>query len=243
MDKRQKGTAAECVRDLSKHASEKRAVVTRRFFKTGKGEYGEGDVFVGISVPDIRCVARLYLDMNVENIGKLMCSKVHEFRLCALIILVEQYKKAGKEEQKMLYTFFVQHVGYVNNWDLVDTSVPQIAGHFLYEHKTERERIIILKKWMRNRSLWIRRVAVLATFYGIRRNDFSGIQMVAFKLLSDKEDLIHKAVGWMLREAGKRDTVFLHNFLKDNFHDMPRTMLRYAVERLPALERHRYMNS
>jgi 3-methyladenine DNA glycosylase AlkD len=235
--------AERCMRDLRACASLVRAKASQRFFKTGPGEYGAGDVCIGITVPDIRRVAAAYGGMPLSYIALLLKHSVHEFRLCALILMVNRYKKASHAEQKRLYTFFVQYIRHVNNWDLVDSSAPQIVGHMLFEHISARERRKVLRVWLSDSSLWVRRIAVVSTLYGIRMGVYADTLFAAKYLLHDKNDLIHKASGWMLREMGKRNTSKLVSFLNTNASSMPRTMLRYAIERLTKEDRARYMHS
>lgn len=222
--------------DLMKYASKEKAEILQRFFKTGPGEYGEGDVFVGVKVPEIRQTAKRYQNCSFAEITKLIKSPVHEQRLLALIILVQQYEKNG--EQEKIFDFYLKNTRYVNNWDLVDLSAPHIVGRFLFETKKKRLKMYDLAM---SKSLWERRISIISTLTFIRNNDFKDVFMLAKILLKDREDLIHKAVGWMLREVGKRDLAQEENFLSEKYKGMPRTMLRYAIERFPEKKRQAYL--
>lgn len=207
-----------------------------RFFKTGKGEYGEGDRFLGIRVPEQRKIARKHRDLPLDEVRTLLESEFHEVRLTGLLILVYQYEKADADRQVKIYHFYMNHLQYVNNWDLVDSSAKYIAGHYLFNK--DRQVLFDLAK---SENLWERRVAILTTFYSIDQGDFTTTLKISEILLDDDEDLIHKAVGWMLREVGKQDKLELFSFLKKHYKNMPRTMLRYAIEKLPEKERKMYL--
>lgn len=230
------GTARMVGRELRLIAHKERVPVYTSFFKTGKGEYGEGDKFIGVTVPAQRIIAKKYSALSLDEIDALLKSPIHEERLTALIILVGKYKKGDSHTQKKIYDFYCAHTGNINNWDLVDSSAQYIVGEYL----VERERNI-LYKFTRSKNLWERRIAIIATWAFIRRGDFSDTFAIATVLLTDKHDLIHKAVGWMLREVGKRDSVQLEGFLMKNIHVMPRTTLRYAIERFPVQKRKQYL--
>lgn len=208
-----------------------------RFFKTGKGEYGEGDKFIGVMVPDIRKIAKENKTLASIELTLLLNSEYHECRMCALFILIEKFKKADKETKKQFVDFYLAHSHRINNWDLVDLSSKDILGEYLVE-KTDRE---ILYKLANSKLLWDQRIAVIATYAFIKRNDFTDIINLSEKLLSHKHDLMHKAIGWMLREVGKRDKTVLIKFLDTHYKEMPRTMLRYSLERLTAEEKAYYM--
>lgn len=195
-----------------------------RFFKTGKGEYGEGDLFLGIRVPDIRSIVRKNKDASFDEIAELFVSKYHEARLCAALLCIEHYK----QEAKAGYEFYLNHIDAVNNWDLVDSSAPYIIGDYLLDKDKT-----LLYEFAKSENLWRRRIAIIATFTFIRANRFEDTLKISDILLNDEHDLIHKAVGWMLRELGKRDQKVLENFLKPRYKKMPRTMLRYAIEKFP----------
>jgi 3-methyladenine DNA glycosylase AlkD len=206
------------------------------FFKTGPGEYGEGDVFIGVRVPIIRKVAREFKLLPPPEVLRLLRSKIHEERLAALVILVLQTAKADAETRKRVYDLYLANTRHINNWDLVDLSAPQLVGAYL-ENKSHAP----LYRLAKSSWLWDRRIAILATFHFIRRGEFGDTLRIAETLRSDKHDLIHKAVGWMLREVGKRDRRALVAFLEQHHQVMPRTMLRYAIERFPENKRRAYL--
>lgn len=208
-----------------------------RFFKTGKGEYGEGDRFLGVVVPDTRRVARQYIAAPFDVTARLLLSPWHECRLCALLILVERFKKCDEKGQKEIFDFYLSHTAYINNWDLVDLSAPGIVGQYLAA-SADRS---ILHRLARNPLLWDQRIAVVSTLTFIRNHDFTDIYLLAEHFLDTRHDLMQKAVGWMLREAGKRDCSRLVEFLNLHAARMPRTMLRYAIEKFPEGERKEYM--
>ncbi len=206
------------------------------FFKTGPGQYGEGDIFRGIRVPVLRKLSRAYQGIPLEDAEELLHSAHHEDRLLALFILVLKYRSGDEAGRTALYKLYLGNTRFINNWDLVDASAPYIVGAYL--SGTGRAPLC---RMARSRSLWERRIAVLATFYFIRQNDYHESLRIAEILLKDKEDLIHKAVGWMLREIGKRDLRSLECFLGKHCYQMPRTMLRYAIERFPEDKRLHYL--
>ncbi len=213
-----------------------KAEILARFFKTGKGQYGEGDIFIGVMVPDIRAVAKKYKDVDFVIIKKLLKSKIHEERLLALLILVEKLNKADEILKKKIFDFYLSQTKYVNNWDLVDLSCRFIVGDFLFTKNRQ-----VLYKLAKSKNLWQRRIAIVSTYAFIRRNDLLDTFKIAKILLSDKEDLIHKAVGWMLREAGKKDENKLLCLLDKEAPNMPRTTLRYSIEKLTPTMRKRYL--
>ena len=213
-----------------------RAAHSQKFFGTGPGQYGAGDRFLGIRVPQVRKVAARYRELDLEEVHILLCNPLHEIRLLALVILATQFKKANPAGQKAIYNLYMQNRQWVNNWDLVDLSAPTIVGGWL----KSRSRAI-LSRLARSKSLWDRRISVLATFWFIRDGDFDDALLLAEILLDDSEDLIHKAVGWMLREIGKRDRKVEEGFLKLHYKKMPRMMLRYAIEKFPESLRQRYL--
>lgn len=206
------------------------------FFKTGKGQYGEGDKFLGVAVPDTRKVAKKHKALSFEEIEELLKNEFHECRLCALLILVERFNKAKEEERKKIVEFYLSHTERINNWDLVDLSAREIIGEYLLDK--DRSPLYQLAE---SSLLWDQRIAVISTYAFIRQNDFNDIVTLSEKLLTHKHDLIHKATGWMLREAGKRDIGVLITFLDKHHKIMPRTMLRYAIEKLSPEERAHYM--
>jgi 3-methyladenine DNA glycosylase AlkD len=217
---------------LRDFATEERAAVNRRYFKTGSGQYGEGDNFLGVSVPNLRTVTREFRALPVDGVLELLHSDWHEERLLSTLILVEQYKKNPDE----IYALYIANAKFINNWDLVDSSAPYIVGAHLYERSRAP-----LRKLAKSKNLWERRIAILATQYFIRKDDFDETLTIAELLLRDDEDLIHKAVGWMLREVGNRDRIVLEQFLDEHASEMPRTMLRYAIEKFSPEERKRYL--
>jgi 3-methyladenine DNA glycosylase AlkD len=214
------------------------AAHSQRFFKTGKGEYGEGDRFLGIRVPTIRKCVREYREISLKDTLELLKSPFHEVRLLALLILVAQYSSTNRKiEQEAIYQSYLSFTKFINNWDLVDCSAEHIVGDHLF--LKDRKPIYRLA---RSTSLWERRIGVMSTFHFIKREDFSETLTIAELLLDDKEDLIHKAVGWMLREVGKRNRDAEEGFLVKYYKEMPRTMLRYAIEKLPESERLAYLH-
>ncbi len=216
--------------DLQKFADKDRAIHSLRFFKTGKGQYGEGDQFLGLTVPQVRSVVKIYSNLPLSDVKNLLMSPIHEHRLAALLILVT--KKLDED----IYNLYLKHTEYINNWDLVDLSAPNIVGKYLVDKDRS-----ILYKLTKSKLLWDRRIAVLATFIFIKEKDYTDSLRIARVLLSDKEDLMYKAVGWMLREIGKKDVKVLEKFLDENIHQMPRTVLRYAIEKFPEEKRQRYL--
>ena len=228
------GTAQRRLRSV---ADPKAAAVLARFFKTGPGQYGEGDRFIGVKVPATRKVAKEFKSLPLTEVECLLHSEIHEERLLALVILVGQFENGDDATRKLIYNVYLANTQYINNWDLVDLSAPQIVGGYL-EGKSRRP----LDRLAKSASLWERRISILAAHWFIRHGDFADTLRIAEKLLSDKEDLIHKAVGWMLREVGKRDGAVLEEFLGQHCRVMPRTMLRYAIERFPEKKRRKYMN-
>ena len=223
-------------RDLKKLENKEKAEIISNFFKTGKGEYGEGDVFLGITVPEQRKIARRYLDIELNELNELLSSEIHEYRLTALLLLVEKYKKSDNVFKKEIFEFYLRNTSYVNNWDLVDLTADKILGDYLFERDKN-----ILYELAKSENLWERRIAIIATFSFIRKNKFDDTLRVSEILLNDKHDLIHKAVGWMLREVGKRDQGVEERFLKKYYKKMPRTMLRYAIERFDDKKRRFYL--
>lgn len=224
------------LQELQAIADPKRAKASLWYFKTGPGQYGEGDVFIGITVPQMRRIATRYRTASRSDVAALLKSRVHEHRFVALEILTMQYERGNAAERKSIVSFYTHHRDRINNWDLVDTSAPYILGDYLLTTSTT-----ILDRYARSRNLWDRRIAIVSTFPFIRTRRFAEPKRIAEKLLHDKEDLIHKAVGWMLREMGKQSKQELIAFLNEHYQTMPRTMLRYAIERLPESERRRYL--
>jgi 3-methyladenine DNA glycosylase AlkD len=219
---------------------EKRSIGVARYFKTGKGEYGEGDTFYGLSVPTSRSIARDFKELSFAEVEKLFHSPIHEERLIGIHILNLQYTKAVKmvdlKIQKHIYKSYFKWRSGINNWDLVDSSAPYLSGHFYFHYDTKD-----LFKLVKSKKLWERRIAVLSCFYFIRQKDFSIPLKIIETRLYDKEDLMHKACGWMLREIGTRDAKLLRDFLKDHAHSMPRTALRYSIEKFSETERKKWL--
>jgi 3-methyladenine DNA glycosylase AlkD len=230
-------TAAQVKKAIEKLADPKQAAILQRFFKTGQGEYGEGDVFLGIKVPKQRGLVKKYKDLPLVEVLNLLKSKIHEHRLVALLILVEKFKKADEKEQKKIFDLYVKNTKHINNWDLVDLSAPNIVGAFLLGKPRT-----ILNQLVTSKILWERRIAVLSTFAFIKNNEFADTLKIAEVLVNDEHDLIHKAVGWMLREVGKRDQAKEEQFLKKHAEKMPRTMLRYAIEKFSQTKRKYYLH-
>jgi 3-methyladenine DNA glycosylase AlkD len=217
-------------------ASPETAAILQGFFKTGKGQYGEGDVFLGIKVPVLRALTKQYRDADLKTIVTLLHSPYHEERMFALLLLMQFYQQGSEENRSAAYDLYLGNTRYINNWDLVDVSAPRIVGCHLQERPRK-----ILHQLARSSMLWERRIAILSTLYFIRYDDFDDTLRIAKILLQDEHDLMHKAVGWMLREVGKRDLVAEETFLKQHYRDMPRTMLRYAIERFPETKRRNYL--
>lgn len=229
-------TAKEARKKLASLASPEAARAAARFFKTGPGQYGEGDTFIGIKVPALRTVCREFRALPLAEIEQLLQSAVHEERLLALMILVLQMVKCDDATRQQAFDFYLKNIAFVNNWDLVDASAPAIVGGFLMDKPRKP-----LLELAQSTSLWQRRIAIVATQHFIRRGDFESTLAISRRLLKDKEDLIHKAVGWMLREVGKIEQPILEAFLDRHGAVMPRTMLRYAIERFPAERRQAYL--
>ncbi len=227
---------AEIQKKLAKLADPRRAIVSQRFFKTGPGEYGEGDIFRGISVPVLRSLSREYQAITVPEAERLLRSSFHEDRLLALLLWVRLYSQGDRLMRGKIYSLYLKNASYINNWDLVDSSAEHIVGAFLWDK--ERGRLYQLAK---SKDLWERRIAIIATFHFIKRGEFDETLKLAQILRSDGEDLIHKAVGWMLREVGKRDQETQERFMKENYRQMPRVTLRYAIERFPSEKRQMYL--
>lgn len=217
-----------------------RAKVLAGFFKCGKGEYAEGDEFYGITVPETRRIARAYTGrISWKDIERLLMRGKHEERLCALIMLVDKFEKTSTSDRKKIVDFYCTHTAFINNWDLVDLSAPRIPGAYFFGKPNT-----LLSKFARSKNLWERRIAIIATLYNIRYGDYHTTFETADILLHDQHDLIHKAVGWMLREVGKcHGTRVLEGFLRPRYKTMPRTMLRYAIERFPEQKRRRYLRN
>jgi 3-methyladenine DNA glycosylase AlkD len=230
-------TAKEISKRLRKMGNKEDARFLQGFFKTGAGQYGEGDIFLGIRVPETRKLAKEYAALPFKKILPLLKSPYHEERLFTLIFLVNTFAKGDEIIQKKIYELYLANTNYINNWDLVDISAPNIVGAYLLTKSRKP-----LYKMAKSKNLWERRIAVLATFSFIRNNQFTDALKITEILLQDKEDLIHKSTGWMLREIGKRDIKCAESFLQKHCRVMPRTMLRYAIERFDPVKRRKYMN-
>ena len=223
-------------KDLREVVNLEKVEIYQNFFKTGKGEYGEGDVFFGITVPASRKIAKKHMNLSFIDTTKLLKSKIHEERFVALLILVERFESTNDKERKRIYEYYLSNTKYVNNWDLVDLSAHKIVGAYL----SDKSRAA-LHNLAKSSLLWDRRISIISTSYFIRNNQFSDTFEISEILLNDKHDLIHKAVGWMLREVGKKDICTEEVFLKKHYKSMPRTMLRYAIEKFPEDLRQRYL--
>lgn len=230
-------TATSISKQLRALASPETATILQGFFKTGKGQYGEGDVFLGIKVPVLRALVKEHRDAaNLDTVAQMLGSKYHEERLFALLLLVQLHQRGDEAQQQAAFDLYLGNTRHINNWDLVDLSAQYIAGRHL-ENKPRK----VLYQLARSKLLWERRIAIISTHHFIRRDDFADTLKIAEMLLKDEHDLMHKAVGWMLREVGKRDLGAEEEFLKLHYGDMPRTMLRYAIERFPESKRQNYL--
>ena len=228
--------ARDVQKRLKKMGNKEHAGVSQRFFKTGPGEYGEGDIFIGIRVPVLRKLAKEYSDLPLEDTANLLRSRIHEERLLALLLLVDSFSKGDETSRKSIYEIYLKNTGFINNWDLVDTSAEHIVGVYLMDKNKA-----ILHRLAASEDMWERRISIMSTFHFIKRHEFSETLKISKMLLFDRQDLIHKATGWMLREVGKRQLPAEENFLKKHYKIMPRTMLRYAIEKFPEPKRQRYL--
>ncbi|KAA6342720.1 hypothetical protein EZS27_009558 [termite gut metagenome] len=228
--------AIEIKQELEKYIDAVKREYLPKFFKTGKGQYGEGDKFLGVIVPNTRLVAKKYKDESFETLAELLQSEWHECRLCALLMLVERFKKSDEEGRSCIYNFYLSQTKRINNWDLVDLSAPNIVGTYLLDKSRDN-----LYSLAASLLLWDQRIAIVSTITLIKNNDFIDIIRLSEILLNHKHDLMHKAVGWMLREMGKKDNDLLVQFLEKHAAVMPRTMLRYAIEKFEEEERRYYM--
>ncbi len=229
--------ASRIITELKNIGDPVMAAHSQRFFKTGPGEYGEGDIFLGIRVPVTRSLVPKYKDLPLDELEKLLHSKYHEARLLALFIMVKQFNRKRPDLKEAIYTLYSKNTKYVNNWDLVDSSAHYIAGVWLLDKDRK-----ILYDLAKSDDLWKRRIGMMSTFRFIKQGQFDDALAIAEILLNDTEDLIHKAAGWMLREIGNRDGEVERNFLKPRYQSMPRTMLRYAIEKFPEAERKKYLS-
>ncbi|RMH07520.1 MAG: DNA alkylation repair protein [Nitrospirae bacterium] len=221
---------------LHRYASVEKAQRLRQFFKTGKGEYAEQDVFIGVTVPEIRKVVAQFQDLPLDNVLWFLASPLHEERMLAVLLLVTKFQKGHAAARRHIVQMYIQHLHAINNWDLVDASAPHILGAYLQD-----KRRTLLDKLVRSENMWARRAAIVATLHFIKRGEFADTLRLATRLLADQEDLLHKATGWMLREVGKRAPNVLEDFLRVHLARMPRTMLRYATERFPQAKREAYL--
>lgn len=228
--------AKEISAQLHALASPDTAVILQGFFKTGPGQYGEGDVFLGIKIPPLRALAKQHRDADLATIRSLLVSKYHEERMLALLLLIQFYQSADEAGRQAAYDLYLGNTAHINNWDLVDVTAPHIVGRHL-QHRPRK----ILLQLAGSDVLWERRIAIISTLYLIRQNDFDYTLRIAELLLDDKHDLMHKAVGWMLREVGKRDQVLEERFLQQHYPRLARTALRYAIERFDPALRERYL--
>ena len=225
-------------KDLQKLANSKKGKDLSRFFKTGKGEYGEGDIFLGIAVPDQRKIAKKYSELQLNKIQEFLSSKIHEHRLTSLFILISKFEKGNNKLKKEIFDFYLKNTRNINNWDLVDLSAPKILGAYTLDNPKEKR---ILYKLAKSKNLWEKRIAMLSTYSFIKEKQFDDAIKIAEILLNDEHDLIHKAVGWMLREIGNRNQAKEETFLKKHYKKMPRTMLRYAIEKFQKNKKEFYM--
>lgn len=232
--------AKEAREALAQYADDTYAASHQRLFKSGTGEYAEGDTFIGARMPNIRTVAKEFRELPLKETEKLLHSKIHEERMLALVILAEKFPRYAEPDKKRVYDLYLANTTYVNNWDLVDASAHKIVGAYLWEHP---EKTAVLKKLARSDDIWERRIAMVATAFFIGKAELAHTFRIAKMLLQDEHDLIHKAAGWMLREAGKKDSAALRAFLDEHGTAMPRTMVRYAIERFPERERKKYLRS
>ena len=221
---------------LKQLASRETAEILEKFFKTGPGEYGEGDTFIGVRVPDLRKLAKEFKETSTPDVVTLLTSPIHEERFLGLVMLIRDFECGDDAEKKKVYELYLENTSFINSWDLVDGSAHHIVGAFLLDKDKAP-----LYRLATSQNLWERRIAIISTFYFIKHDQFQETLEIAKILLSDAEDLIHKAVGWMLREVGKRDMELEESFLKKHYMKMPRTMLRYAIEKFPEPKRQRYL--
>ena len=226
----------EARKELRRYASKKKAKLLGGYFKTGPGEYAEGDIFLGVQVPSCRRVSVKFQGLPFEETLKLLRSPIHEERFLALLILIRKYSEGRSKERERIFKAYLKHTRFINNWDLVDLSAPNIAGAFLLDKDTA-----VLYRLAKSDLLWERRIAILATFAFLKNKRLRETIEIAEILLSDKQELIYKAVGWALRELGKRDLLKEEEFLQKHYSVMPRTMLRYAIERFPERKRRGYL--
>ena len=226
----------EIKKELDSKANKEKSLIYARFFKTNKGQYGEGDIFIGLTVPEQRNLAKKYIDLNFKDLEQLLSNKIHEYRLTGLLILVYKYQK--KNNKKEIFDFYLKNIHASNNWDLVDCISDKIIGKYLIDKDKK-----LLYNFANSNNLWKKRISIISTFEFIKNNKFEDTLNISEILLKDSHDLIHKAVGWMLREVGKRNQDLLESFLKKHSKEMPRTMLRYAIEKFDEEKRKYYMKN
>ncbi len=228
--------AQDIQRRLKRFGNPEHAAISQRFFKTGPGEYGEGDIFIGIRVPVLRRLVKEFKDLPASEVASLLRTPIHDERLLAILLFVRIFKNGDDDVKKDIYDLYLKSTEFINNWDLVDASAEHIVGAFLME-KNKRP----LYRLAQSKELWERRISIMATFHFVKHHEFSETIKICSMLLSDRHDLIHKATGWMLREIGKRDLKIEEKYLKAHYKKMPRTMLRYAIEKFPEEKRQRYL--
>jgi 3-methyladenine DNA glycosylase AlkD len=228
--------ARDVQKRLKKLGNPEHAAISQKFFKTGQGQYGQGDIFIGIRVPVLRKLVKEFKDLPAREVEILLRSPIHEERLLAILLFVHIFSKGDESTKKGIYNLYLKSTEFINNWDLVDASAEHIVGAYLMD-KNKRP----LYRLAKSKNLWERRIAIMATFYFVRRHEFSETLKISNMLIADRHDLIHKATGWMLREIGKRDLKTEETFLKKHYKKMPRTMLRYAIEKFPENKRQRYL--
>ena len=226
----------EIKKELDSKANKEKSLIYARFFKTNKGQYGEGDIFIGLTVPEQRNLAKKYIDLNFKDLEQLLSNKIHEYRLTGLLILVYKYQK--KNNKKEIFDFYLKNIHASNNWDLVDCISDKIIGKYLIDKDKK-----LLYDFANSNNLWKKRISIVSTFEFLKNNKFEDTLNISEILLKDSHDLIHKAVGWMLREVGKRNQDLLESFLKKHSKEMPRTMLRYAIEKFDEEKRQYYMKN
>jgi 3-methyladenine DNA glycosylase AlkD len=222
----------QLIKEFQNLENPEQAKINRKFFKTGKGEYSEEDIFIGLKAQQIENFAKKYSEIPLNEVQKLLDSKIHEHKMCAIRILIIRYKK----DKKNIFEFYLKNLKKINNWDLVDISAPKIIGDYLLNKDKS-----IIYKLVQSKNLWLRRIAIVSTYSFIKKNKFQDTLKISNTLLQDKQDLIHKSIGWMLREIGKRDKIVLENFLKKNYLKMPRITLRYAIEKFDEEKRKEYL--
>jgi len=228
--------ARDVQKRLKKLGNPEHAAISQRFFKTGPGEYGQGDIFIGIRVPVLRKLVKEFKDLPASEVEILLRSPIHEERLLAILLFVRIFKNGDDDVKKDTYDLYLKSTEFINNWDLVDASAEHIVGAYLLDKNKAP-----LYRLAQSKALWERRIAIISTFYFIRRHEFSETLKISNMLLADRHDLIHKATGWMLREIGNRDLKIEEKYLKALYKKMPRTMLRYAIEKFPEEKRQRYL--